>query len=176
MPSELVRYEIRRLSDVSVRVFNDHRRRRTVRSPRRMCAPRPRWSAGITHHRHLIHYLCNIRDLCDDCENAFNCHFPQAVFKRKMSFFQPAIDFVALLAGTVAGLLIGVYALRDRRRRYCSHDGRSWDNELCCWFCRIVYAASVASAIAWHLTFPEYFFTGEPPRDSNVVWNDLHMC
>uniref|UniRef100_A0A2S2QA75 rhomboid protease n=2 Tax=Sipha flava TaxID=143950 RepID=A0A2S2QA75_9HEMI len=59
------------------------------------------------------------------------------------------IGYTAHLAGAVAGLLVGVYTLRNL-------NVRPWEKKLC-WFCFVIYVLAIGSAIMWNVIFPEYF-------------------
>lgn len=72
-----------------------------------------------------------------------------SIYNRYFVSVDNQIGYTAHLAGAVAGLLVGVFMLRNL-------NVRPWEKKLC-WFCIVIYVLLIGSAVIWNAVFPEYF-------------------
>lgn len=75
--------------------------------------------------------------------------FGSSIYNRYFVDVDNQIGYTAHLAGAIAGLLVGVYTLRNL-------NVRPWEKKLC-WSCFVIYVLLTGSGVLWNVMFPEYF-------------------
>lgn len=75
--------------------------------------------------------------------------FGTAIYNRYYLDLDEHIGYAAHLAGAIAGLLVGIFVLRNLEVNSC--EKRLW------WVSLVTFLALLTTAIIWNIAYPSYF-------------------
>lgn len=75
--------------------------------------------------------------------------FGMAIYNRYYLKLEERIGYEAHFAGAIAGLLVGIFILRNLRRNTC--ENRLW------WICLVTFCLFIVFTVIWHIAYPAYY-------------------
>ncbi|GLV38421.1 rhomboid-4 [Carabus blaptoides fortunei] len=75
--------------------------------------------------------------------------FGTAIYNRYYLKLEERIGYEAHFAGAIAGLLVGIFALRNLRNNSC--ENRLW------WICLVTFVTFIVFTVIWHIAYPGYY-------------------